>query len=260
MSRTPKRPAARRTLLLDVGNSRIKWALLQGERIGRQHAIAVRAHRGATLAPLLRALPPRLGAIRIVSVARKEPTRRLTRALRRASGADVKVLVTTARAAGVRCGYREPWRLGVDRWAAVVGAYHLDTPARAQVVVDVGTALTIDFVSRAGQHGGGVIVPSPGQMVAGLLRGTHGIRARAARSRRRGQTLFARSTHEALLQGSRHAAAALIERACAQAAQRYGSAAVLTLTGGGVAELLPWLTRPYRVVPDLVLRGLARLA
>lgn len=44
------------------------------------------------------------------------------------------------------------------------------------------------------------------------------------------------------------------------AARRYRSAVVLTLTGGGVAELVPWLTKPFRVVPDLVLRGLARLA
>lgn len=254
-----QRSSARRTLLLDVGNSRIKWALLRGGRIGPQHALEVRSLHDFSRAGLLRALPPRVDAIRIVSVARKAPTQALVRALREATRAEVSVLVTTARAAGVRCGYREPWRLGADRWAAVIGAHHLDTPARAQVVVDVGTALTIDFVSRSGQHGGGVIVPSPGRMVASLLQGTHGIRPRAARARRRGRTLFARSTHEALVQGSREAAAALIESARAEAERRYGGAVFVTLTGGGVRELQPWLVKPCRVVPDLVLRGLALL-
>lgn len=254
------RAARRRILLLDVGNSRIKWALMHGDRIGRLHAATPGTRPGTPPAALLRALPVHLDAIHLVSVARKSRTRALARALRRATGARVVILATTARAAGVRCGYREPWRLGADRWAGVIGAYHLHTPRRAAVVVDVGTALTIDFVSRSGQHGGGVIVPGPELMVASLLQGTHGIRARAARDRHGAPTLFARSTYEALVEGSRQAIAALITRARAEAGRRYGPDVALVLTGGGAQALRPWLRRPYRVVPDLVLRGLAALA
>ncbi|MGD9596984.1 MAG: type III pantothenate kinase [Steroidobacteraceae bacterium] len=261
MSAQPARGVARRrVLLLDIGNSRVKWALMRGDRIGRQRASVPGARPGVLPAALRRALPMHLDAIRLVSVSRKAPTRALARALRQATGVEAEVLATTARAAGVRCGYREPWRLGADRWAAVIGAHHLHMPRRAAVVVDVGTALTIDFVSRSGQHGGGVIVPAPELMVASLLRGTHGIRARAAPGRQGAPSLFARSTHEALRQGSRHAAAGLIARACAEAGWRYGPGVVLVLTGGGAQALLPWLRRPYRVVPDLVLRGLAALA
>lgn len=250
---------ARHNLLLDVGNSRIKWAMARGGCIGRQRALPVGRRGALPLAALLATLPKRVDAIRMVSVARPARTRALVRALRRATGAQVLELRTTMRASGVRCGYFEPWRLGADRWAAVIGAHHLYAPPRALCVVDIGTAMTIDFVSRSGQHGGGVIVPAPALMVEVLLRDTQGIRHRAGPGRARRRTLFARSTQEAIVQGSCHAAAALIERAYRTARARYGVRPRLVMTGGGAAEILPLLTLPYAHVPDLVLRGLAAL-
>lgn len=251
---------APRTLLLDVGNSRVKWALFSAGRHGRQHALPMGADGDIPIITLLAALPKRIDAIRMVSVARPRRTQALASALRRATGVEVQVLHTSARAAGVRCGYREPWRLGADRWAAVIGAHHLYSPARALVVVDIGTAMTIDFVSRDGRHGGGVIVPGPALMIESLLRDTHGIRRRSAPGRPGRRTLFARTTRGALTQGSRHAVAALIERACSEARLRLGGRPGLVITGGAAAEVLPWVTVPYRQVPDLVLRGLAALA
>ncbi len=248
-----------RTLLLDVGNSRVKWALQNAGRIGRQRALPIGADSEIPVAALLAALPKRLDAIRMVSVARAPHTRALVFALRRATGVDPWLLQTSARAAGVRCGYREPWRLGADRWAAVIGAHHLYAPVRSLVVVDIGTAMTVDFVSRDGRHRGGVIVPGPALMVESLLRDTHGIRRRTTPGRAGRRTAFARSTHEALVHGSRLAAAALIERAYGEA-RSLGARPGLVITGGGAAAVLPWVTVPYRQVPDLVLRGLAALA
>jgi type III pantothenate kinase len=260
MSRAPKvRTRARRTLLLDLGNSRLKWALAAGGRIGRQRAVPVDVAGNVPVATLLAALPAGIEAVRMVSVGRPARSRALANALQRALGVEVRQLATTAKAAGVRCGYREPWRLGADRWAAVIGAHHLHAPARAACVVDIGTAMTIDFVSRDGRHGGGVIVPGPVLMVEALLRDTHGIRQRAAQVGKGRGTLFARSTHEALVQGARHAAAALIERAYRTARLRYGGQVALLVTGGGAALVSPLLSLPHERVPDLVLRGLAAL-
>lgn len=248
-----------RLLLIDVGNSRVKWALAVDGRLGRQRALPIGAGGALPVRALCAALPDRLDGVRIVSVARQRATQALSAALARATGADVRVLATTARAAGVRCGYAEPWRLGADRWAAVIGAHHLYPRARAASVVDIGTALTVDYVSRSGRHGGGAIVPGPVLMVASLLGSTQGIRARAAQEQEAGRALFAHSTQAAIVQGSRHAAAAFIEHAQREARRRYGGRPVLLISGGGAAEVLPYLKVACRVVPDLVLRGLLAL-
>lgn len=250
-----------RRLLLDVGNSRVKWAFASEGGVGRQRSLPVSAAGELPIAALLAALPKGIGAVRLVSVGRPARTRALERALAQVLDVEVRRLRTTAEAAGVRCGYREPWRLGADRWAAVIGGRHLRASPRAACIVDIGTAMTIDFLSRDGRHGGGVIVPAPALMVEALLRDTQGIRRRAAPGRRgpgRG-SLFARSTREAIEQGSQHAAAALIERAWRAARARYGGRPRLLLTGGGAARLLPLLDAPGEIVPDLVLRGLAAL-
>jgi len=246
-------------LLLDVGNSRVKWAIARGPRLGRQRALALGARGAIPAAALLAALPGHLDSVRMVSVADTGATRRLASTLRRATGAPVHILRTTASAAGVRCGYREPWRLGADRWAAVIGAHHLFAPARAVCVVDVGTALTVDFVARDGRHRGGAIVPGPGLMIASLLRDTQGIRRRAATSQAVGRTLYSRSTREAIEQGARYAAAAFIERALLEARRQFGGRPELVVTGGGAPGVLPLVGGPCRLVPDLVLRGLAAL-
>jgi type III pantothenate kinase len=269
-----------RRLLLDVGNSRVKWAFASEGGVGRQRSLPVSAAGELPIAALLAALPKGIGAVRLVSVGRPARTRALERALAQVLDVEVRRLRTTVEAAGVRCGYREPWRLGADRWAAVIGARHLHASPRAACIVDIGTAMTIDFLSRDGRHGGGVIVPAPALMVEALLRDTQGIRRRAAPGRggpgpgaqlaprtpeapgRRGPvrgSLFARSTREAIEQGSQHAAAALIERAWRAAHARYGGRPRLLLTGGGAARLLPLLDAPGEIVPDLVLRGLAAL-
>lgn len=250
---------AGRTLLVDLGNSRIKWALAQGHRLGRQQALPIDAAGAVPVALLLAALPDRIDAIRMVSVAHPARTQAIARALQRAKGAEVRLLRTTALAGGVRCGYHDPWRLGADRWAAIIGAHHLHSPPRAYCVVDAGTAMTIDFISSRGQHAGGVIVPAPALMVATLLRDTQGIRRRAAPGRTGPRTLFARSTREAIVQGAHEAAVALIERAYRTARSRYGRRAGLVITGGAAPELLPSLAPRHEHVPDLVLRGLVAL-
>ncbi len=180
-------------------------------------------------------------------------------AARRAQ-APVPELVTSRRhGAGVTVGYVEPWRLGVDRFVAAVGAHHL-AKGRAVIVVGVGTAMTIDLIDGEGQHLGGAIVPAPTLMVETLLRNTNGIRRRAQGGAGGGKSLFGRSTRAGILQGSRYAAAALIERAVHEARALVGRRAPLViLTGGGAQSVEPLVRGRCVRVPDLVLRGLAAL-
>jgi type III pantothenate kinase len=166
---------------------------------------------------------------------------------------------STRTAGGVRNGYAETWRLGADRWVGVVGAHAL-ARGRAVLVANAGTALTIDAVSAKGRHLGGAIVPGPEAMIGSLLAGTHGIGRRARGGTASARRLFAGDTASALAAGATFASAAFVDRAAGEAARQLRTNPVLFLTGGAAPALARRLARPARVVPDLVLRGLAILA
>src|SRR5205814_330392 len=109
----------------------------------------------------------------VASVAGSRVDRMLAAAARGAA-VPARFVTVPRRAAGVTVGYLEPWRLGVDRFVAAVGAHHLFKGV-ATCVVGVGTAMTIDLITAAGLQCGGVIIPAPGLMVDTLLSSTHGI-------------------------------------------------------------------------------------
>jgi type III pantothenate kinase len=259
-------------LLVDLGNSRIKWARLRRGRLGRQYALPLQelseGRLRRALFPDSRGLP---AAVLAVSVAPVAVRRLFTQVVSGVSGITPR-FIESARARGrLRNGYADAWRLGADRWVALVGA-HAMQEGRAVVVVDVGTAMTLDFLAASGRHLGGAIVPGPELMIQSLLLRTGGIGRRAApagraaspaavprRARRAPRKLAVRSTRAGLLAGAAHAAAAVVERAVAQAT-RARVQPLLLLTGGAAALVSPFVQAPHVVVPDLVLRGLASLA
>lgn len=136
-------------LELDVGNSSTKWRLL---RAGRR----LRGGRVADLAELLPLLPEEVAMARIASVAGSEKDEALERLLR-AVGIAPNFAKTQAHQCGVRNSYREFERMGVDRWLAMLAAFqHAEG---ACVVIDAGSALTVDLLETNGDHCGGYIIP-----------------------------------------------------------------------------------------------------
>ena len=246
-----------RVLLVDIGNTRIKWARFDGERLGTRRAAVHSAWHSADYARRLFGSARLLECMLVASVAGSRVDRMLAAAARRA-GVPARFVTVPRRAAGVTVGYLEPWRLGVDRFVAAVGAHHLFKGV-ATCVVGVGTAMTIDLITAAGRHRGGVIIPAPGLMVDTLLNNTHGIRRRA-RGGASGAGLFGRSTRAAIVQGSRYAAAATIDRAVEEASTLLGRRPLVVLTGGEAPAVRPLVRSPCVGVPDLVLRGLAVLS
>jgi len=245
------------TLLVDIGNTRVKWAQL---RDGRFVAGKPLVHDGAVdaITALLRRVK---GVERVlaVSVAGRRLDQALARETRARFGITAEFVKSSRRAGGVTNGYREVWRLGADRWVGAVGAHAL-ARGRDVLFAMAGTALTIDLVSATGRHRGGAIIPGPSTMVASLLSGTNGIRRRAQGLAASSRSLFAADTASALAAGSRFAAAAFIDRAVDEAARTLGTKPLLLLSGGGATELRRHLRNRARDVPDLVLRGLAELA
>jgi type III pantothenate kinase len=252
------------TLLVDIGNTRVKWARLAGGRVGRQQAAAHEGWRGQEIARHV--IGKATGAkskrsvdrVVVVSVAGAHIDRGFASEVQRRLGVAPEFFLSKRRASGVTTLYAEPWRLGADRLAAVIGAFHL-SKQRPVCVVSVGTAMTLDLVDARGRHRGGAIVPAPSLMVDSLLTETHGIRRRA-----RGGTgsigLFARSTRAAIGQGARYAAAAIADRAVSEAREVLGRSPMVLLTGGAAPVIRPLIKSKHRHVPDLVLQGLAVIA
>jgi type III pantothenate kinase len=241
-------------LLVDIGNSRLKWAVWRDGRLTRPKALEHLSLDGPELGRRL-ADGMRVERIIVASVAGKRLERRFAAIARRVLGRAPRFIAVTRQAAGVTTRYTETWRLGVDRFMAAIAGHEL-AHSRPVCVVSAGTAITVDLVDAQGVHRGGAILPGPALMVESLLRRTEGIRRRARGGRIR-RDLFARNTAGAIEQGARYAVAALVERAVAEARAALGANPLLVLTGGGARELGPLIRRRYLTVPDLVLRGIA---
>jgi type III pantothenate kinase len=242
--------------LVDIGNTRIKWALYDGKRLG-QHGNAV--HRGgvdAALQTFARALPRELTRVVVANVAGDA----LERALRAAVGSRaVDFVATSAERFGVRCAYDEPQRLGVDRWVAVLAAYH--RAAGAACVIDSGTAVTFDAVAADGAHLGGLILPGARLLASALDRNTSNIGATPAPAGApKGLALLGRDTATAVGHGAMLALAAARDRAVRTVAAALGAAPRVYLTGGDAAPLREWLETKVEPRADLVLEGVALFA
>jgi type III pantothenate kinase len=241
-------------LLVDIGNSRVKWATFDRGRLGVQRAAP---HAGWTIHDWRRTLfdAPGIDCVVAASVAGGESAAALSDAAQLETGRAAIFVTTSREAGGVRNAYSDPQLLGVDRWLAVIAAHQAERGACC--VADVGTAATLDAVTGDGQHLGGFIVPGPELMMRSLWRGTADLAVHAATSGAGGEALFADNTRDAIERGCRLAVAALIDRGVREMARRLGSKPALVLTGGTAASIAPFLETAASIVPDLVLRGLA---
>lgn len=246
-----------KALLVDIGNSRIKWAWLVDGKLSKARAAQYAGWRAQDFAR--RVIGSRQGIERVLvsNVAAEEVSDALAAGARMAGAPQPERIATERQACGVTVGYIDPWRLGVDRLLAMIAA-HRRFAKRPVCAIAVGTAMTVDLVGADGRHWGGAIIPAPPLMVASLLASTSGIRRRAqGGASGRGRSLFGRSTRAAIEQGARYAAAAAVERAAGEARDLLGRKPQLVLTGGGAGSIRPLIRSSSALVPDLVLEGLA---
>jgi type III pantothenate kinase len=243
-------------LLIDLGNSRAKWATFSQGKLGPQGAAA---HGSWGKADWQREIE-RSRATRVLaaSVATPDVNALLTAACRQTLGRPPEFAASTAAAAGVQNGYSNPAQLGVDRWLAIIAAFHRYRAACC--VVDAGTALTVDAVEGTGRHLGGFIVPGPRLMVGSLLTGTSDLAERWSWEGSPDPAHFPGNTRDAIEHGCLVALAGLVDIAMTRLAAQAGEPPGLVLTGGAAPLLAPWITQPFDLIPDLVLQGLSRFA
>lgn len=220
---------------IDMGNTRTKWRC--GDATG---------HLPSPQLPRLDSKPAR---VRIATVLRNRDA--VAQAVGERFGLEAEFASTATTLAGVHCGYRDPARLGVDRWLALVAAWHLTDGAVA--VVGAGTAATVDFVDADGRHEGGHIAPGLGLMRSALNRTADVRPAYAAEA----VVSPGSDTEGAVSSGTFVMLLGFVEAAVRAFAERGGTAPDVVLTGGDAELLSANLTAPARHEPHLVLDGLA---
>ena len=238
-------------LLLDLGNTRLKWALADpGAPTWAARGAFGWTEPDSNLVAAWAELP-RPSEIIGASVAGAPRETRVGELVERIFSQPPAWVRTPAAACGVRNVYAEPANLGIDRFLAMVAA-HASGQAPC-ILVGVGTAVTLDALDRDGGHLGGLIAPGPHLMQQTLLQATAQIRVE-----RPGQILeLADNTADAVVSGCWQAVAGLIERLYDRVAPRWNGDALLLLDGGDASPLLPLLRHPARLSSDGVLRGLA---
>ncbi len=241
-------------LLVDAGNSRIKWlcrgAGAPGSR-GEHPSTAEDLDRG--LAGHWIALE-RPRAVWACSVAGSRAADAVERVARQHWALEVHWVRASASALGVQCAYARPQALGADRWAALIGARQRTTGPLC--ILDCGTAITLDALDADGNHLGGLIVTGVELARDSLSRRAPGIPP----ARGEGGTLFATTTADAVAAGAVHAAAALADRFVAAVNARESAPATCLVTGGDGERIAAHMRSCCQSCPDLVLEGLARFA
>ena len=245
----------RRALLFDVGNTRVKWGLLHKGRISRTGSIEHDKIRELGFKPLTSRLPDRIDAALVCNVAGPSFAKRLSSVVGIHCKTDVRFVTPQRSACGVTCGYRQPRRLGADRWVALIGARGVSRSALC--VVDAGTALTIDALDNSGRHLGGQIAPGMALMSAALSRQTSDIQLPNATKGPlpKGLGLFANNTRTAVRAGALTAVCGAIERAV-KTLRGAGMRPKIVLTGGDASRILSALGDNVLHRPHLVLEGL----
>jgi type III pantothenate kinase len=248
-------------LILDVGNTRLKWALYD-----QAHPNATLLAQGAVFLEHIETLAegdwanltPAPAAIWGCVVAGDAVRRRVDHQLE-LWDTPTHWVMPSEHEAGVVNGYDHPTRLGADRWVAMVGAkHHLKLTGQGQrpcVVVMVGTAVTVDALDANGLFLGGFILPGHGIMLKALESGTAGLHVPTGDVKN-----FPTNTSDALTSGGTFAIAGAIHRMCEHVRAHCQQDPICLMTGGAGWKMAPSMSVPFELVDHLIFEGLLTVA
>ena len=239
-------------LAIDIGNTCIDIGLLAGDETVCHHKFPTAPPADADLQRLLTALAtPPIGAV-IGSVVAELGTAYAAACRDFSSGPVLQAHNTWDW--GLQIDYDDPARIGIDRLAAASAAHRATPAGQAVVVVDAGTALTVDAIDAQGTFRGGVIAPGLRLGLNALSAGTSFLpQVELAAT----TPLLGKNTADSLRSGALHGSAALIEGLCTRMAATLDTPVAIFLTGGDGPLLYPHITAIHTCDPNLVLRGLA---
>jgi type III pantothenate kinase len=245
-------------LLIDVGNTRLKWAWLTSTGLSDQQAVVHRDAKPGLWTAALFDGDQKPERILVSNVAGEAMAKNLAKLARKIHGIEIEFITATPQFRELTNGYADPGLLGADRWLAVIGAW---TKARSALcVVDAGTAVKVDSVDAGGRHLGGLIVPGIHMMREALLKRTSDIARAVEQSTPSMAGVLANNTIGAVSRGAVFALAGLADRAAEIIEQSTGVKPQLFITGGDAGMITGSMRARGEIVPDLVLQGLAVIA
>jgi len=245
-------------LVIDVGNTRLKWAWLTSTGLSDQQAIVHRDAKPSLWTAALFDKNQRPERVLVANVAGEAMAKILARLTKKFYGVQAEFVTASRTYHEVTNGYLDPSLLGADRWLAVIGAW---TIARSALcVVDAGTAVKVDSVDASGQHIGGLIAPGIHMMREALLTKTGDIAKAMEQSTPSMAGVLANNTIGAISRGAVFALAGMADRAAEAVEQATGTKPRLFITGGDAGMITSAMRTRGEIVPDLVLQGLAVLA
>ncbi len=238
-------------LLVDAGNSRLKWSEL--DATGNTSVQQARAYAGqpplASFLALLDAYPTirHITLVHVLTPFFAESVEHLCQE----RGIQLRIARSVEHAYGITSGYQQPQSLGADRFVGLVAARQLAQQA-ASIVIDCGTAVTIDAIDEHGRHWGGTILPGLQLSADALIARAQGKLSVAFDE----PSVFADGTSRAIGGGCLFGLIGAIEGICARIQQTMAVPLVRIITGGDAERLCTWLQGDYVVQPDLLMQGL----
>jgi type III pantothenate kinase len=245
-------------LVVDVGNTRLKWAWLTSTGLSDQQAVVHRDAKPGMWTAALFESGPKPNRVLVSNVAGPVMAKTLIKLTKKVFRVDVEFVTAVPEYHGLINGYLDPKLLGADRWLALIGAW---TKTRSAVcVVDAGTAVKVDSVDASGHHLGGLIVPGIHMMREALMNKTSDIAKAAEHSTPSLAGVLANNTIGAVSRGAVFAIAGMADRAAEVIEQSTGGKPRLFITGGDAGMITGTMRTRGEIVPDLVLQGLAVIA
>ncbi len=245
-------------LVIDVGNTRLKWAWLTSTGLSDQQAVVHRDAKPGMWTAALFESGQRPKRVLISNVAGPVIAKTLTRLTKKVFGVNAEFVTAAPEFDGLTNGYLDSRLLGADRWLALIGAW--TKVHSALCVVDAGTAVKVDSVDASGQHLGGLLAPGIHMMREALMNKTSDIAKAAEHSTPSLAGILANNTVGAVSRGAVFALAGLADRAAEVIEQSTGVRPKLFITGGDAGMITGTMRSKGEIVPDLVLQGLAVIA
>lgn len=233
-----KTTSSQHTLDLDMGNTFTKWRY--GEETGKVLGQAIPSIEGT------------VERIRVSNVVADKDS--IAEQIQSQLGVQAEFAVSQASFGDLLSGYADPSQLGVDRWLAMIAARSLTK--KPCLVIDAGTALTIDLIDGSGQHLGGHIVPGFETCLRLLKEGTQDVAVQKGREELASLELGT-NTKDAVIQGALCMLSDFIQQTVLRSINDLSEEVTLIGTGGDLPLLKPHLKHQIHHEPDLVLNGLA---
>lgn len=240
-------------LLVDFGNSCLKWAFVEQENWQFGAELVSGAGLGVMLDTIWKQAPLP-NQIVVASVAAEERYQELLGWIETHWFLSPDRISACQKQLGVTNCYQKPVTLGADRWAALIAARNISNKPVA--IVDCGTAITVDALSADGTFEGGIIFPGLNLLRQSLITGTGNI----SRYNDNATHFPACSTEDAVAAGTLHGMVGGIEAILEQYRLQLGEDMEVLITGGDAKLVMSHLKGSVISDPNLVLKGLALIA